>query len=47
LIVWTLLGEEQREICDLFKVNGYVSKWEGIVPLREALSRLFPQQLHP
>ena len=47
LIVWTLLGEEQREICDLFKVNGYVSKWEGIVPLRETISRLFPQQLNP
>lgn len=42
LIVWTLLGEEQREICNLFKVSGYVSKWEGIAAFREALSKLGP-----
>ncbi len=47
LIVWTHLGEDQREICNLFNVNCYVSKWEGIAPFREALSRFFPQQLHP
>jgi CheY-like chemotaxis protein len=40
LIVWTILGEDQREICRLFKVNAYVSKQDGIVVLREALSGL-------
>src|SRR5436305_13746222 len=24
LLVWTILGEEQREICNLFKVTNYV-----------------------
>jgi CheY-like chemotaxis protein len=42
LIVWTLLGEEQREICNLFKVNGYISKWEGVTAFREALGKLGP-----
>lgn len=40
LIVWTLLGEEQKEICCLFQVNHYVSKWEGAAALRQALLTL-------
>jgi CheY-like chemotaxis protein len=40
LIVWTVLGEEQREICRLFKVTAYLSKQDGITALREALSGL-------
>lgn len=40
LIVWTLLGEEQREICNLFRVDAYVSKWEGISAFRDALAHL-------
>jgi len=40
LLVWTILGEEQREICNLFKVSDYVSKWEGAGAFREALRKL-------
>lgn len=40
LIVWTILGEEQKEICDLFKVSDYVSKWEGVSAFREALRKV-------
>jgi CheY-like chemotaxis protein len=40
MVIWTLLGEEQREICNLFKVNAYVSKWEGIKAFRDALAAL-------
>lgn len=40
LIVWTILGEEQKEICNLFKVSDYVSKWEGVAAFREALKKL-------
>lgn len=40
LLVWTILGEEQREICNLFKVSNYVSKWEGAGALREAMKKL-------
>lgn len=40
LLVWTILGEEQREICNLFKVTNYVSKWEGAAAFREALKVL-------
>jgi CheY-like chemotaxis protein len=40
LLVWTILGQEQREICELFKVNNFVSKWEGKEALQEALDKM-------
>ena len=40
LLVWTIMGEEQREICKLFKVTDYVSKWEGAAAFRDALKNL-------
>jgi CheY-like chemotaxis protein len=40
LLVWSILGQEQKEICALFKVNGFVSKWEGAAAFREALEKL-------
>ena len=40
LIVWSVLGEEQREMCKLFKVHAYVGKWEGADAFREALCSL-------
>jgi CheY-like chemotaxis protein len=42
LIVWSILGEEQRDMCKLFNVNAYVAKWEGPEAFREALAALFP-----
>jgi CheY-like chemotaxis protein len=44
MIIWTLLGEEQREICKLFNVSVYISKWEGVAPFREALRKVEPRQ---
>ncbi len=43
IIIWTLLGEEQREICKLFNVSVYISKWEGVAPFREALLKIEPR----
>jgi CheY-like chemotaxis protein len=40
LIVWSVLGEEQREMCKLFKVNSFVGKWEGTAAFEEALGKL-------
>jgi len=40
LIVWTVMGEEQREICRLFKVTAYVSKLDDGQELRAALGGL-------
>jgi len=40
LIVWSVLGEEQRTMCNLFKVKRFVGKWEGNAALREALGKL-------
>ena len=40
ILVWTVLGDEQREMCKLFKVNGFVAKWEGEKAFREALENL-------
>jgi CheY-like chemotaxis protein len=40
ILVWTVRVDNQREMCDLFKVTSYVSKWEGEAAFREALSKL-------
>ena len=40
VIVWPILGEDQREMCRLFKVKHFVAKWEGEDAFREALSGL-------
>lgn len=39
MIVWTVMGEDQHEICRLFKVHAVVPKWEGAPALERALSR--------
>ncbi|HEY1500078.1 MAG TPA: hypothetical protein VGF88_10910 [Acidobacteriaceae bacterium] len=40
MIVWSVLGDEQREICQLFKVTAYVSKTDGPHLLKDALGGL-------
>jgi CheY-like chemotaxis protein len=40
VIVWSILGEDQREMCRLFKVNHFVAKWEGEEAFQEALRGL-------
>jgi len=40
LIVWTVMGDEQREICRMFKVNAIVSKTEGAVGLKRVIEPL-------
>ena len=40
LIVWSILGDDQREMCRLFKVSRFVAKWEGPEAFREALGEL-------
>lgn len=40
VIVWTILGDQYREICEMFKVNGYIDKGAGAPALREALGSL-------
>ena len=40
IVVWSVLGEEQKELCRLFQVRQYVGKWEGDDALREALQRV-------
>lgn len=37
LIVWTGMGEEQQEICRLFKVTAVVSKSAGLAALKGTL----------
>jgi DNA-binding response OmpR family regulator len=40
LVVWTVLGEQYREICRMFKVSAYVCKGEDISVLQQVLSGL-------
>lgn len=44
VLVWSVV-EEQREVCELFRVNSFVSKWDGMGVLREALAQLVPPSL--
>ena len=37
LVVWTALGKEQQELCQLFNVNAVVAKWEGAAALKRVL----------
>jgi CheY-like chemotaxis protein len=37
LIVWSILGDEQKQMCSLFKVKQFVGKWEGNEALQDAL----------
>jgi CheY-like chemotaxis protein len=41
ILVWSVL-DQQREMCELFKVTSFVSKWEGMGVFREKLSQLIP-----
>lgn len=40
MIIWTVMGQEQQEVCRLFKVNAVVPKWEGAAALKRALELL-------
>lgn len=40
VMVWSILGDEQREMCKLFNVKSFVAKWEGEQAFREALATL-------
>jgi CheY-like chemotaxis protein len=40
LIVWTVMGDEQRDICRMFKVSAIVSKTEGAVGLKRVIEPL-------
>ena len=37
LIVWTVMGEEQQEICRLFGVSAVINKADGVVALRREI----------
>lgn len=39
VLVWSVV-EEQQQICELFRVNSFVSKGSGVGAFREALSKL-------
>lgn len=40
VVVWSVMGEEQRKMCDLFKVRQFVGKWEGNDALQQALQSI-------
>jgi CheY-like chemotaxis protein len=40
LIVWTVLGDQYQEVCEMFKVKAYLYKGVGAAPLRELLDEL-------
>ena len=40
VIVWSVLGDDQREMCRFFKVKQFVGKWEGNEVLQDALQQI-------
>jgi len=40
VVVWTILGDHYREICQMFKVSAYIDKGNGLAELRKALGGL-------
>lgn len=40
VVVWTVMGKEQQELCKLFGVKHVVPKWEGVDALRRAIEPL-------
>jgi len=40
LIVWTVMGEHQREICRLFGATHFISKDDDINILKDALAKI-------
>ena len=40
MIIWSILADEQKEMCSLFKVTSVIAKWEGEDRLREALLKV-------
>ncbi len=40
MVVWTRLGKDQQEVCNLFKVDAVVSKWQGVEVLKTAIQPL-------
>jgi CheY-like chemotaxis protein len=40
LIVWSVLGEHTQELCALFHVDAFVSKWQGEEALSKALLKV-------
>ncbi|HVT99372.1 MAG TPA: response regulator [Acidobacteriaceae bacterium] len=40
VVVWTILGNQYREICEMFKVTAYLDKGAGGAALRNTLAGL-------
>ena len=40
MVVWSALGEQNRELCALFHIDAFVSKWKGEAALHEALRKV-------
>jgi len=40
MVVWTVMGNQEREMCKLFGVNEFVPKWEGTAGLKKVLGTM-------
>ena len=40
VVVWTVMGKEQQDICRLFGVKVVIPKWEGVAALKQGLASL-------
>lgn len=40
VIVWSILGDDHKTVCNLFKIKHFIGKWEGNEVLQEALKSI-------
>jgi CheY-like chemotaxis protein len=40
VVVWSVMGDEQRKMCDLFRVKQFVGKWEANEVLQQVLQSI-------
>ncbi len=40
MVVWTVMGNREREMCKFFGVEEFVPKWEGSAGLKKVLSSI-------
>lgn len=42
VIVWSILGDDHKTVCNLFKIKHFIGKWEGNEALQDALKSIAP-----
>jgi len=45
VVVWSVLGEDHEQICEVFKINSFVPKWKGAEGLENAIREILQSRI--